>query len=467
MTGAATRIMKFGGTSLGSAARIFGACQIIVRGKQDGPVVVVVSAMGETTDVLVRAAHAATHGGGVGWPSLAASLESEHLLCGRSLTSGQEAEQLRLTLLKHGKTLRDFCEGISLRGLVSAQELDAISSLGELMAADLVAAALRAQGLAAEPVDAARLIVTDDHFGQAAPLLAQSQEEIRSTLRPMLADGIIPVVTGFRSRTVEGQCTTLGRGGSDYTATILGSLLPADEIWIWTDVDGVMTADPRLVPHAHLIPELSYREALELAFFGAKVLHPNSMELPHRYGVPVRIRNTMAPDGEGTTIAPGVRNAPGVRAIAHTSDARLFTVGGSDGVSFTRVATTVLGVLDDERVPTLMVTQSSADNVFCFAVDGQHGQRMGDHLERIRAVDLNASGLGSIEETPQVGIVVVVGEAMRGTPGIAARLFGALAERQINVVAISQGSSELSVSAAVGAADIKEAVMAIHQEFAL
>jgi len=459
--------MKFGGTSLGSAERIARVSQIIRDRRAAGPLLVVVSAMGETTDTLVEAARAASQGEIGRWRALADQLEQDHLHCAQAVAPELEAEQVRSHLLTHLATLRGVCDGISRRGLVTAQEMDSISSLGELMAAVLVASSLRALGLPAESVDSALLIVTDDHFGQAAPLLNPSRDRIQSTLKPMLEVGIIPVVTGFRAETAEGQCTTLGRGGSDYTATILGTLLPADEIWIWTDVDGVMTADPRLVPHARVIPELSYREAIELAFFGAKVLHPNSMELPHRFGVPVRIRNTLAPERDGTTIAPGVRNAPGVRAIAHTSDARLFTVGGADGVSFTKVATSVLRALDEERVPTLMVTQSSADNVFCFAVDGQHGLRMGAHLERLRDLESSASGLGSIDETPRVGIVVVVGEAMRGTPGIAARLFGALAERHINVVAISQGSSELSVSAAVLADELTEAVVAIHHEFAL
>jgi aspartate kinase len=335
------------------------------------------------------------------------------------------------------------------------------------MAVTLLAAILRVGGLDAEPVDATELIVTDDAFGNAALIFEPSRERIRGRLGPLLESGSIPIVTGFRAATREGICTTLGRGGSDYSATILGAALPADEIWIWTDVDGMMTADPQLVPGARVIPELSYREALELSFFGARVLHPKSLELPFRAEIPVLIKNGLNPSAAGTEIGGSLPGRPGVRAIASTREAALFTVTGDRAVSFTRLAALVFGWLDADRVPTLVVTQSSAENVLSFAVNGVDGARVRRRLERERSGGEGGLLVAGVEELADVGVVVAVGDGMKGTPGIAARIFGSIARLGINIAAIAQGSSELSISVVVKSTDLPAAVRAMHDEFRL
>jgi aspartate kinase len=458
-------VLKFGGTSVGDAARIRAVAELVLAQSASRPPVVVVSAMGSTTDTLVAAAQAAQQGQARVWRALLESVEHEHLAaCSQLLPTGPELRSLEREVRSHLVHVRDLCRAAEGGHRLSGTESDELCSTGELLSANIVARAISALGQAATAIDAKEIVQTDDRFGRARVIPPTSQRQIRDRLEPILHDGVVPVVTGFRGATAAGECTTLGRGGSDSTATIIGALLPAAEVWILTDVAGVMTADPRLVANAQVIPFLSYREALELAFFGARVLHPSSMELPQRNQVKVRILSSFDTTSGGTVIGPQVASRPGVRAVVDTRDARLYTVGGVDGVAFTKVGSVVLEGLEAEAIPTLIVTQSSADNVICFAVSGEHGPRVRELLVELRA---QTGVLGEFEETAQAGIVVAVGDSMRGTPGIAAKLFSALAERGINVIAISQGSSELSVSAAVRSADVGAAVTAIHDAFQL
>jgi aspartate kinase len=263
-------------------------------------------------------------------------------------------------------------------------------------------------------------------------------------------------------------CTTLGRGGSDYSGTIIGASLDADEVWIWTDVDGVMTADPRLVPEARILPEISYREAIELSFFGDKVIHPKTIQPVMKKRISVWIKNSFNPTCPGTRIVPSAANGQrGVKAITSVSKAHLVTVSGKDTLSFSRLASKVFGSLSLEDIPTLMVTQSSAENVVCFAVHDADLRSVKAKLEKSFELELLHDNLAAIEVMPHVAIVVAIGENMKGTPGIAGRAFGALGRHGINIIAIAQGSSELSISFAVKSSEMKEAVKVIHEEFKL
>jgi aspartate kinase len=336
------------------------------------------------------------------------------------------------------------------------------------MTANLVAAILRSRATPAEAVDSTELVITDDNYGNATPLFEETNTRARQRLAGLRRRGTIPVVTGFRGATRDGICTTLGRGGSDYSGTILGAALDANEVWIWTDVDGVMTADPRLVPEARIVPEISYREAIELSFFGAKVLHPKTIQPVMKKKIPVWIKNSFNPACPGTRIAPAAANGqPGVKAITSVSKANLITVSGGDRLSFGQLATRVFSCLSLEDIPTLMVTQSSADNVLCLAVHDADLKRARGKLEKAFELEMLHDRLTAIEVMPHVAMVVAVGEKMKGTPGIAGRAFGALGRRGINIIAIAQGSSELSISFAVKSSDVKEAVKAIHEEFKL
>ncbi len=460
-------VMKFGGTSLGNAERIECVASTIAQHASKARLVVVVSAMGGVTEMLIRAAHAAARGEEDQWKSVGRELAQRHREAAAKLLPAGEQASVLPSLAEQMKTFENLCSGSSLVREVTPRSMDSISSLGEVMAAILLAAALRSKGVRAEAVDAAGFILTDDQYGNATPLFDQTNARTQERLLPLLKRGVISVVTGFRGATHEGIGTTLGRGASDYTATIVGAALDADEIWIWTDVDGVMTADPRLVPEAKVIPEISYRETIELSFFGAKVLHHKAVQPAMKKDIPVRIKNSFDPSCPGTRIGASAVGRPGVRAITSVARAKLFTVSGDESLSFATLAAKVFGALSLDEIPTLMVTQSSADNVLSFAVHESDGPRVKARLEKAFELEMRHDYVAAMKIMPQVGIVVAMGEKMKGTPGIAGRLFGALGRHGINIIAIAQGSSELSISFAVKSGDVTPAVKAVHEEFQL
>lgn len=461
-------VMKFGGTSVGNADRIEHVARSVAEHARVADVVVVVSAMGGVTDMLIRAANAASRRETEIWKNIAEDLAKRHGEVAGRLLSASDKTAILPWLDAQLKTIEDSCSGFSLVREVTPRSMDSLSSLGELLSANLVAAALRSQGCKSQAIDATGIIVTDDRFGNASPLFGQTDPRIRSVLLPLLESGTLPVVTGFRGATQNGICTTLGRGASDYTATIVGAALDADEVWIWTDVDGVMTADPRLVPGAHVLPEISYRETIELSFFGANVLHAKAVQPIRNKNMPAWIKNTFNPSSPGTKIGPSAASGrPGVRAITCVSNANLFMVSGVDSLSFPRLAARAFRLLDTNEISTLMVSQSSAENVICFAVHGADGPQVKSKLEKELELEMRHDYVAEIEVMPAVGIVVALGEMMKGTPGIAGRMFGTLGRRGINIIAIAQGSSELSISFAVKSADVQEAVRAVHEEFQL
>jgi bifunctional aspartokinase / homoserine dehydrogenase 1 len=461
-------VMKFGGTSVGNAERMQGVADIVAEHSKRNEVVVVVSAMGGVTDMLVRAANEASQGDREHWKSVRQELARRHRDVADKLLSASEQAVVLPRLAKNMADFENLCSGFSLVREVTPRAMDMFSSLGEVMSATLMAAILRSKGYPAEAVDSTELITTDDCFGNASPLFEHTDMRTEQRLAPVRSAGAIPVITGFRGSTQDGHTTTLGRGGSDYSGTILGGALNAEEVWIWTDVDGVMTADPRLVPAAHIIPEISYREAIELSFFGAKVLHPKTIQPVMKKKIPVWIKNTFNPTCEGTKIVHASKNGrPGVKAVTSISNADLVTISGKETLSFPRLATRVFNGLHLEDVSTLMVTQSSADNVLCFAIHHADLSRVRTRLEKTFELEMLHEYVGTLEVMPKIAIVVAIGENMKGTPGLAGRAFSAQGRRNINIIAIAQGSSELSISFAVKAADVKEAVLAIHEEFAL
>jgi aspartate kinase len=460
--------MKFGGTSVGSAERMKNVAELVARYAKDAEVAVVVSAMGGVTDMLIRAAKEAAEGDRENWKSVRRELAHRHREVADQLLKAAEQATVLPRLAEAVADFENLCSGFSLVREVTPRAMDTLSSLGEVMSANLVAAILRSQGTPAEAIDATELIVTDDVFGNATPIFDETNAKTRQRLSGLRKKGIIPVITGFRGATRSGACTTLGRGGSDYSGTIVGAALDADEVWIWTDVDGVMTTDPRLVPEARILPEISYREAIELSFFGAKVLHPKTIQPVMKKKIPVWIKNSFNPSCPGTCIVPhSTSSQKGVKAITSVSKASLITITGKESLSFPELAAKAFGSLSREEIATLMVTQSSADNVLCFAVHEADLARVKGNLEETFELEMLHDDRVSIEVMPHVAIVVAIGENMQGTPGIAGRTFGALGKKGINLIAIAQGSSELSISFAVKAGDVKEAVKVVHEEFSL
>lgn len=298
--------------------------------------------------------------------------------------------------------------------------------------------------------------------------MGRTREACEAHLRPLLEKGIVPIVTGFIGATVDGILTTLGRGGSDYSATILGAALGADEVIIWTDVDGVLTADPRLVPEARTIPVISYREAAELAFFGAKVLHPKTLNPVMQAAIPVWIRNSFLPERPGTLITPEGRGAGGgVKALTAIQDVALISVGGPGIVGLPDVVGRTFSTTAELRANVLLISQSSSQNDICFIVSAGDALATVEALRKEFAQDLAHEKVEHITVDSNIAIVAVVGENMRGTPGVAGRTFNALGRENVNVIAIAQGSSESNISFVVEEKAMKKALITAHREFAL
>lgn len=463
------QVMKFGGTSVGNGECIARAAEIIAAAAREGSVVAVVSAMSGVTNRLIEAAQKSEQGDANAGNELASILRQQHLQAIETLVNRADSrEPLAEQAEKIIDEVRGLCRGTSLLRELTPRTLDAISSVGERLSARLLAGALSELGLQAVAVEATEVIVTDSAHGQAEPLMTGTRERASARLQPLLNEGTIPVVTGFIGATATGTLTTLGRGGSDYSATILGAALDATEVIIWTDVDGVLTADPRLVPEARTLREISYNEAAELAYFGAKVLHPKTLRPVADAGIPVWIRNSFAPERHGTKItATGHPTARGVKAITAINDVTLITVGGRGIVGLPGVAAKTFTAAADANANVLLISQSSSGNDICFIINSTDAAQTVEKLRQAFAHDLAHQQVEHITVNPDIAIVAVVGDRMRGLPGIAGRTFSALGRRNINIIAIAQGSSEYNVSLVVEAGMMGEAVQWLHREFGL
>lgn len=461
-------IMKFGGTSVGDARCIEKVIEIIEVASRQSQLIVVVSAMSGVTNKLVEAANYAAEGHGKLVAAILDGLRAQHQEAADALIR-TEVERRRTSrkmaaLFEEGERL---CQGTILLRELTPRARDSISSLGERLAAPLVAAALTERGAAAQSIEATELVVTDSCHGAADPLMDPTGERCDACLRPLLQQGIIPVVTGFIGATTQNVLTTLGRGGSDYSATILAAALKATEVVIWTDVDGMMTADPRLVPSARTIPEISYREAAELAHFGAKVLHPKTLRAVTRCGIPLWIRNTFAPERMGTKITPGgPAEGRGVKGLTAISDVALITVGGPGIVGVPDVLGRTFATTATVGANVLMISQSSSQNYICLVVPSPVANHTVDALRREFVQDLEHEKVEHISLDPNAAIVTVVGQGMRGSE-IVGRTFGALGREKMNIIAIAQGSSECNISFVVAKKEMKAALSAIHREFQL
>jgi len=463
------QIMKFGGTSVGDASCIRRSAQIVANASREFSVAVVVSAMCGVTNRLIDAAHQAKRGDREAGKTIADVLRSQHTEALAALVTEEPARQrveCRVEeILAEGSRLY---EGTALLRELTPRTLDAISSLGERLCAPVFSAALGELDVPSIAVEATELIVTDSFHGGAEPQAALTRQNSQARLGPLLKAGQVPIITGFIGATAEGVLTTLGRGGSDYSATILGAALDADEIIIWTDVEGVLTADPRLISEARTIPEISYREAAELAYFGAKVLHPKTLRPVLPAGIPVWIRTSFAPEKSGTKITPQGRSiGGGVKALTAIRDVALISVGGPGIVGVPDVVGRTFSTTAQLRAEILLISQSSSQNDICFIVAKAHAQATVEALRQEFAQDLAHQVVDHITIDPNIAIVAVVGENMRGTPGVAGRTFHALGREGVNIIAIAQGSSETNISFVVSDESVKAALLATHREFGL
>lgn len=459
-------VMKFGGTSVGSGARLRGVAEIVARHHAAGPVVVA-SAMRGVTDLLLGAATAAAAGERAGLRAALATLREQHFKAvEEALDDPATRHEVHREVSLRLAQLRRSLTGVALLGELSPRSLDRVAGWGEGCLAPILAGALRERGLAARVVPAEGIIVTDDRHGRANPDLAATSRAACRLLPPLIARGVVPVLGGFVGATPAGATTTLGRGGSDFSASILGFALDASEVWIWTDVNGVLTADPGLVPEARPLPALSYAEAAELSYFGAKVIHPRTMLPVAKKEIPLRILNTFDPEFPGTRIGAAVPPLDGaVRAITSIGKAVLVTVEGAGLVGGPRIVARACAVLAACDANILLLTQSSSEHNVCFVVPAEAGPALARALTAEFDRELLSGELSSVNLEEQVCIVAIVGAGMRGRPGVAGRVFSTLGAHGCNILAIAQGGSELNISCVLNAADEGRAMRALHAEF--
>ncbi len=457
-------VMKFGGASV-KDGRSIRHCAKLVKKYADNEVVVVVSAMAGVTDSLTNAAKKCYTEQSTGFIKMfVAELAKKHYDAVRDAVD----EPYRARVMEHIDRLIDELEkvllGISYLGELTKRSEDYILSFGERLSAPIFSSALMSLGvesLAMTGGDAG--IITNSHFGRAKPLKT-SCELIRSRIEPLISiRHVIPVVTGFIGVTEDGNITTLGRGGSDLTATLIASAIDADEVWLWKEVDGVMTADPKIVPNARLIPEISYQEAMELAHFGAKILHPRALEPLIKNRIPVRIKNTFNPDAPGTVITDGCGSSTGVvKALSLIEKVAIVNVSGA-GFDFAEIMAEVFRRFAEERVNVIMISQSSSELNLSMVIDrGDLGRAM----KTLTNVD-SWNGNVKVSKLDDVAVVSAVGAGMAGTPGVAGRIFSALGKAGINIIMISQSCSEYNISFAVSREDGRKAVKILHDEFCL
>ncbi|HSB02158.1 MAG TPA: aspartate kinase [Anaerolineales bacterium] len=467
-----TLVMKFGGTSVGSAEALTQATRIIKDARAQYPrVVVITSAMSGVTDLLLKCAALAAQGKVDSLPTAESTLREKHFSAADALIKDRKlCEETKQEISGLIQLLVDLCKAIAVLGEASPRALDAVASLGERMSVRLLGAVVESAGVKAQAIESSEFVVTNSHFQSASPDFQAPMERTRQCLNPLFEQDIVPITTGFIGATPEGVITTLGRGGSDYSAGIIGSVLPADEVWIWTDVDGVMTADPRLVASARTLPEISYSEVAELAYYGAKVLHPKTIRPLVEAGIGLRICNTFNPSHPGTRLVSNghsngktVKGEQVIKAVTAIRKQKLVTIEGRGMLGVPGVAARAFGAVASTGTSVPLITQASSEQSICFAIPSESADHVLASLQKNFAIELAERDIDRVWATDEVAIITAVGSGTRNTPGVAGQLFSKLGERGINVLAIAHGSSDVSISMVVETADTENAVKALHE----
>jgi aspartate kinase len=451
--GAVMIVMKFGGTSVEDAPAIERVA-VIVRSRAAEDPVVVVSALARVTDQLLAAGQAAAAGDRDLALESARTLRQRHRRTASELLSGTHLPRLQPTLESNFDQLEELLARIAALQELSPRNTDCLLSFGELLSSEIVSAAIAARGLECEQVDARECLITDGAHTRAVPLFGATQARLEARLRPLLERHAIPVMGGFIGATLDGTPTTIGRGGSDYSASIVGAAMGATRIEIWTDVPGMMTTDPNLCPQAELIPEISFEEAAELASFGAKVLHPATLLPAIEKNIAVCVLNSRDPAGTGTCIRAHVaRDGQPVRAIAAKRNTTIVNVAGERAWIPRGFLREVLAVFDRHECQVDIVSSSQVSISLAVESGSAKAELVAD-LERFAQVSCE----------PRQAIVSVVGENLRGRQGLAARVFGSVAAAGVNVRMISQGASEINIAFVIQEEDVPAAVRSLHRD---
>lgn len=461
----ATFAMKFGGTSVGSPEAIEQTASIIEKSLADGNrVVVVVSAMSGVTDMLLKSAKSAVDGDKWTFMSINDEIREKHEeVINRLIESGDLRDEITRDVDALLKEHLELCEAISILHEATPRISDAVVSFGERLSSRVIAQVIKSHGINAKQYDSSDLILTNNNFQNAEPLWKETENRIRSRLLPEIEAGITPIITGFIGATPDGTITTLGRGGSDFVGAIFAAYVDSDELIIWTDVDGVMTTDPRIDRRAQVLPYVSYQEVGELAFYGAKVLHPKTVQPIINLEIPMRVRNTFNPAHPGTLIgAKASTSETVIKAVTSIKNVSMLTVTGKGMLGVPGIAGRTFLATANAGASILMISQSSSEQSFCFTVVDQKADVVKNSVESELAREIQQQDVDSVDVLSDIVIITVVGSGMRGTPGVAGRVFSILGDHRINVLAIAQGSSECSISFIVAEEDIQVAVSVLH-----
>ncbi|MHB1868613.1 MAG: aspartate kinase [Nitrososphaerales archaeon] len=477
-----TYVMKFGGSSLAGPKEILQTASIIKKYAPNSSLVIVCSAMGDTTDHLLKAVEHAKKGETNLARAVISRVHQGHMSAVSQCISEQKYKDVcRDWLAELFDEIDKVLLGISLLRDLSPRSMDYILSFGERLATFIVSNALASMGLKTKYLSGGEAgIMTDESFGSAEPVLKVTNEKLRSKLLPLIEDGVIPVVAGYIAETLEShELITLGRGGSDYTATLIAAAIDADEIVLWTDVDGMLSADPRIIKNAKILEQVTYLEAMEMSAFGAKSMQPRALEPAAKKGIAVRIRNTFNPSVAGTLIvspnkiANGARS--GVKAVGSIPNVGAVTISGTSIVGSPGTAAKIFEILKFLGVPILMMSQSVSENNVSLVVKREHLHKvvkafkkellLEDPDSSAKANSDGRTNFNFLDYEDDVTIVAVLGRGMRGTPGIAGRVFSTVAKYGINIRMIAQGSSEINISFVIKDKDRAKAVAALHEEF--
>ncbi|GAB4339181.1 MAG: bifunctional aspartate kinase/homoserine dehydrogenase I [Flammeovirgaceae bacterium] len=459
------RLLKFGGTSVGSAQAIRQVKNIVADYRHRGiSFAVTVSAMSGITNALIEAGKLASKKDEQ-YTQVLQELEGQHFDAVRELFTVQNQSRVIAQLKKMLNELEEILHGVSLLRELSPRTLDLIQSFGERMSAFFIAEFFTQEGIPSEMLDARDVIVTDRNFGSAKVDFHKTNTNIVAYFKNRNA---LQVITGFIGATPQGETTTLGRGGSDYTCAIFGAALNAEVIELWKEVDGVLTADPKVVKNAFSLSTMSYEEAMELSHFGAKVIYPPALQPALRKEIPLRILNTFNPTFEGTLISKekGGDDLP-LKGISSIKEIALINVTGSGMIGVAGVSSRLFGALGRHDISVILITQASSEHSICFALTPSEAKKAKEAIENEFEVEINAGKIDEIVVEEGVSIIALVGENMRNMPGVSGAVFSALGRNGVNVRAIAQGSSELNISVVIPQKDLSKALNALHEAFFL
>lgn len=457
------KVLKFGGTSVGTIESIKKVIAILQNNIENGnQLAVVFSAMGGVTNRLIEIGQLATEGK-IEYIEQLKRVEERHFEAVRGLIDVKNQSAAIAKIKGLFNELEDLLKGISFIKELSPRTLDFVVSFGERLSTTLITEALKNKGIAAEFLDSRNVVKTNANFGFADVNFTLTNELITAHFYKSTD---LQCITGFMASTPDGITTTLGRGGSDYTASIFGAALNASVIEIWTDVNGMMTADPRKVKNAFTIPEISYAEALELSHFGAKVIYPPSLTPAFKKDIPIKVLNTFDAQNEGTTVLREAQKQDfSITGISSIDDIALINIQGNGMIGVAGVSAKLFSILAKNRISVILISQASSEHSICFAVEPKNAVGVKEILEEGFAIEIANGDIDQISIEEQLSIVAIVGEGMKKSSGISGRLFSVLGRNGINVVATAQGSSELNISVVIQKKDISKALNAIHESF--